>query len=199
MSLGKDWRARAAQIAASFDTATSVGVLHLPTGRIVLGEPMLSVDLVPLSRAVPPGEYLVELRFWRVEADEDRIAAARIVLSSRPVASWEVAVGASNASTPAANGQPGYRGPAGMFMDVHIAPAFFKYVEECESVEWWREVPRQQGHIWEHACFRPDEHTTYTCAYMSPLLSDDVFVSYWGLDAGGAPAVLLTDFNVLPG
>jgi hypothetical protein len=33
---------------------------------------------------------------------------------------------------------------------------------------------------------------------MGPVISDDALVSYWGLDAGGEPVVLVTDFNVAP-
>ncbi|HEX3764747.1 MAG TPA: hypothetical protein VHW23_38895 [Kofleriaceae bacterium] len=59
-------------------------------------------------------------------------------------------------------------------------------------------MPKQEGRLWECACFQPDEQTPYTCAYMGPVISDDALVSYWGLDAGGEPVVLVTDFNVAP-
>ena len=192
-----DWRARAAQLHALFAQATPIGVLQLPTGRIVVGEPLFD-DAVPLSRTAPIGEFPVEIVLALVEPGDHRIAAARIAFSGAPIASWEVATGASTATRTAANGQPGYPGPTGLFMDAHTVPAFCRYVDECDRVEWWHDVPRQTGQLWEHACFLPDEQTPYNCAYMSPLLSDDAFVSYWGLDERGEPAVLVTDFNVAP-
>jgi len=199
MSSSYDWRARAAKLQSLFASPTPIGTLHLPTGRILLGEPIASGDLVPLDRTAPIGEFPVEVRLVEVEPGESRIAAARIVFSAAPIASWEIATGAGNASTPSANGLPGYSGGTGMFMDAHTFPLFQKYVDECNSPgEWWYDVPRQEGHVWAYACFQPDEQTPYTCAYMAPVVSDDVFVSYWGLDAGGAPAALVTDFNVVP-
>lgn len=192
-----DWRARAAQLNALFARAVPIGVLQLPTGRIIVGEPLFP-DAVPLDRAAPTGAFPVELVLIEVEPGEQRIATARIAFSAAPVARWEVATGASTATRTAANGQPGYPGPTGLFMDAHTATAFCKYVDECDRVEWWNDVPRQSGHVWDHACFQPDEETPYNCAFMSPLDSDDAFVSYWGLDERGVPAVLVTDFNVAP-
>ena len=198
MTFSMDWRARAARLPALFSHPKQIGVLRLPTGRIILGEPLASIDLVPLTRQAPVGEFPVEICLVEVERGDRRIAAARIVFSEQPVASWELATGASNAEVPAPDGTPGYRGPAGMFMDVQTAPLFQTYVDESDSVEWWKDVPKEEGSIWEHACFQPDEQTPYNVAYMSPLLSDDAFVSYWGLDAVGEPVALVTDFNVVP-
>jgi hypothetical protein len=198
MAPSNDWRDRAAKLSALFARATPVGVLRLPTGRIIPGEPVTTLDRVPLTRTAPIGEFPVELGLVEVEPGESRIAAARIVFSAEPIASWEVATGASNAATPGPGGLPGYRGPAGMFMDAHTAPLFQRFVDDHDSVEWWSDLPRQQGRIWEHACFQPDDQTPYNCAYMAPLLADGAFVSYWGLDASGAPVVLVTDFNVVP-
>jgi hypothetical protein len=192
-----DWRARAAQLHALFAPGTPVGVLQLPTGRIVIGEPMFP-DATPLARTAPAGAFPVELVFATGEPGEQLIATARIAFSAAPIASWEVATGASTATRTAANGQPGYPGPLGLFMDAHTLPAFCKYVDECDRAEWWHEVPAQSGSIWNHACFQPDEETPYNCALMSPLLSDDAFVSYWGLDERGEPVELVTDFNVAP-
>ena len=198
MSFVNDWRARAAKLPGLVETPTRIGVLRLPTGRIILGEPISSLVLVPLTRIAPIGEFPVEIAFVTVEPKELRIGAARIVFSRQPIASWELASGASNAATPAPDGSPGYTGPAGMFMDVQTAPLFRTYADGSESGEWWSDVPKEQGHIWEYACFQPDEQTPYNCAYMSPLLSENVFVSYWGLDAVGEPVALVSDFNVAP-
>lgn len=199
MPESSDWRARPAQLQALFARPTPVGMLQLPTGRIVAGEPIEPLDPMLLTRAAPIGEFPVEIGLVEVEPGEARIAAARIVFSAAPIASWEIAAGPEGAATPSAAGLPGYSSAMGMFMDAHTVALFHKYVDEAESpIEWWYDVPKREGKLWECACFQPDEHTPYNCAYMGPVISDDALVSYWGLDAGGAPVVLVTDFNLAP-
>jgi len=199
MAAPRDWHDRIAKLHALFARPTPVGTLHLPTGRIVVGEPTDPLPPLLLARPAPIGEFSVELGLVEVAPGESRIAAARIVFSAAPVASWELATGPGSGWTPSAAGLPGYASPMGMFMDEHIVPLFQKYVDEADSpVEWWYDVPKQEGRIWECACFQPDEQTPYTCAYMGPVISEGALVSYWGLDAGGAPVALVTDFDLPP-
>lgn len=177
-------------------TIAPIGMLHLPSGRIVTGDAIGTLDFEPLTRTVSPGVYLVEASLATVSKDEARIAAARIVFSQQPVATWEVAAGGTGATTPSPNGA-GYTGPIGLFIDADTLPALQTYIDASDA-EWWYDVPRERGAKWEYGCFRPDDTREETCAIFQAGDGDGVFVSYWGLDATGTPVVLVTDFNVIP-
>lgn len=165
-------------------TLAPIGQLHLPSGRVVSADAIATVDFEPLSRTAPPGVYPVEASLVTVSARESRIAAARIVFSRQPVATWEVA-------------GPGYSGPTGLFIDADTVPALQKYIDESDA-EWWYDVPQTRGDKWEYGCFTPDDDRPETCALFQAGDGDGPFLSYWGLDASGTPAMLVTDFNIIP-
>jgi hypothetical protein len=169
-----------------------IGMLHLPSGRLVTGDAIGTIDFQPLSRTVPPGIYPVEASVVTVSADEARIAAVRILFSREPVVTWEIAEGGSV-------GAPGYTGPLGLFIDAQILPALQVYIDSANSPdEWWYDPPKTDGKAWEVACFTPDDDRPETCVlFHTNSYNDGPFVSHWGLDAMGAPAMLVTEFNLV--
>lgn len=69
-----------------------VGALPLPSGRLVLCDPIIvEVDHPPMSTALPVGEYPVAVARARVGEDHHRTAAALLVLGQEPVARWAMA------------------------------------------------------------------------------------------------------------
>lgn len=65
-----------------------IGMLHVPTGRIVTGDAIGTLDFAPFTRRAPTGVFPVEASLAKVSAHESLIAAVRVVFSPRPVASW---------------------------------------------------------------------------------------------------------------
>lgn len=167
-------------------TVMPVGNLHLPTGRVVSGDAIAMVDYEPLPRTAPPGVYPVEASLVTVSAKESQIAAVRIVFSRDRVARWELA-------------GPGYTGPLGLFIDAATVPALQKYIDDSPA-EWWYEPPRTRGPNYEFACFKPDDDRDETCTLFQAGDGGGSAeaLTYWGLDASGAPVMLVTDFNVIP-
>jgi hypothetical protein len=174
-----------------------IGPLHLPTGRVVTGDAIGTLTFEPLTRLAPPGVFPVEASLVRVSPRESRIAAVRVVYSRRPVTSWEIADGGSGATTRSASGAPGYTGPLGLLIDAQTVGSLQAYIDSSDG-EWWYDPPKSRGDAWEYACFQPDEDRDETCVFFQTGNGDGVFTSYWGLDADGEPAVLVTDFNVIP-
>ncbi len=174
-----------------------IGQLHLPTGRVVTGDAIGTLDFEPCTRLAPVGVFPVEASLVKVSADEARIAAVRVVFSRRAVASWEAAGGGSGATTRSPSGAPGYTGTLGLFIDAQTVASLQAYIDNSDA-EWWYDPPKTRGNGWEYSCFQPDDASDATCVLFQAGDGDGVFVSYWGLDDGGEPAVLVTDFNVIP-
>lgn len=204
MSIDRHWRMRAARLPAMFgndarfrsDTHTfvaapqRVGMLHLPSGRICTGDAIATLELVPLARAAPIGDFPVDVSIATLPAGKQAIAAARVLFSPRPIADWELA------------DEAGYtdRGGWGLIMDAEAIADYQTYYY-YESVEPWEGLPTQQGDGWEYGCFQPNEQRAANCAFFTLGASGDddgAFFSYWALDASGQPVMLATDFNVIP-
>ena len=172
-------------------TVVPVGMLHLPSGRLVIGT---AYDFFPLTRPAPTGVFSVEASLATVSDDESRIAGVRIVFSGEPVATWEVADGDFGSAR-------GFAAPDGLYIDAQILPALQVYIEESTSPdEWYYDPPKKEGKTWQVACFAPDDDRPETCTMFgtNSYNNDGPYISYWGLDASGAPAVLVTDVNLVP-
>jgi hypothetical protein len=208
-----DWQARAARLPGMFVAGSEfpgksdriaakpvrIGELLLPTGRIATGDPTDGLPFEPFSREVPAGTFPVEISLAALAPDVSRIAAVRVVFSDDPVVAWEPATGGAGADTPGAGGLRGYEGAHSVLIDAQTWPLLEAFLEEV-GVEWWYEVPKTQGRLYEYGSFRPDGSRPENCVWVSPGNTDAeaVFLSYWGLDAGGRPVMLVTDFDVIP-
>ena len=76
--------------AVTVELATG-GVLRLPSGRLVVGDPDPWLhEVVPFEETVPPGEYPLHLSVVRFadSPDHTRVAACALWVSDRPTTSW---------------------------------------------------------------------------------------------------------------
>ncbi|MBB5802276.1 hypothetical protein F4560_002044 [Saccharothrix ecbatanensis] len=116
------------------------GTVRLPSGRLVVADPAwLSVELEPFTATVRPGDYGVELAVVRFVTEEHRrVAAAKLVVSTEPVASWEPALTAGQ--NPVLLGDGAFFGfgvDAGTacFVDGDVLGEMERILEEsCETV-----------------------------------------------------------------
>ncbi|MEO8845362.1 MAG: DUF4241 domain-containing protein [Kofleriaceae bacterium] len=166
-----------------------IGPLHLPSGRLVIHG---TYERFPLVRTAPIGVFPVEASLVTVSSSESRFAATRIVFSREPVATWEIADGEFGAAR-------GFVIPTCVYIDAQLVPAMQKYMDEADSPdEWYFDPPKQEGETWQSACFAPDDDRPETVAmFRMYSYGDGPYISYWGLDANGAPAMFVTDLNVV--
>jgi Protein of unknown function (DUF4241) len=71
------------------------GLLHMPSGRLIMADPaLLDAQVEPFTIAIPPGTYPVILAVIRFEQQptHERVAAAKLVVRKEPVVSWELAL-----------------------------------------------------------------------------------------------------------
>lgn len=205
----RDWRERAARLPSLFVPGaelpgkrepialrrSEVGELTLPTGRIVTGDAIATLDFAPFTRVAPTGVFPVDVAIAQLSADVAQIAAVRIAFSQAPIASWELATGGTGAATASPDGTAGYTATLALLADAQAVPRFAAYVDGSASGEWWYDVAFTEGKGWRHACFAPDATQQETCVLVST--GEGVLASYWGLDAAGAPVALITDFNAI--
>jgi hypothetical protein len=171
-------------------TLQAIGNVHLPSGRLVIGT---TFEFLPLVRTGPIGVFPVEASLATVSSTESRFAAVRIVFSREPVVTWEIADGEFGAAR-------GFKSPDCVYIDAQLLPAMQKYIDEADSpIEWYYDPPKQEGKTWQSACFAPDDDRPETCAMFgtNSYNHDGPYISYWGLDASGAPAMFVTDLNLV--
>ncbi len=71
------------------------GWLRMPTGRLVAADAAALAAAVPFTVTARPGRYPVALSTLAVGGGPPVVAAARVLVADRPVATWELAVRSS--------------------------------------------------------------------------------------------------------
>ncbi len=69
-----------------------LGILNLPSGQIVVCDPLVVPDCPPLTKAVKPGEYPVSVYVAKTEFAGNRYAIAKLEFSTKKAAKWVLAV-----------------------------------------------------------------------------------------------------------
>ena len=167
-----------------------IGTLHLPTGHLVIHS---SWERFPLRRTGPIGVFPVEASLATVSSSESCFAAIRIVFSREPVVAWEVADQGFGAAR-------GVKDATCLYTDAQLLPALQTYIDEASSPdEWYYDPPKLRGKTWDSACFAPDDDRPETVVMFGTnnYNSDGPYISYWGLDAAGAPAMFVTDLDLV--
>jgi len=188
-----------AELAERQITVTPIGDLELPTGEIIVCDPLITGTEMPaLSRKVKPGRYPVSL----LEA-QGRVAVA--VLRFRPgtPVRWELAtLPGQDVATLKGDEIFGYPVDAGLgsFMDKTAMVLMLErqsklqadqnYYDDVLAAEF---APNQDRFVMH----RPVAGNPLNIAMFWSGWGDGFYPSFWGLDAAGEPLLLTTDFGVL--
>jgi hypothetical protein len=111
------------------------GVLRMPSGQLIAADPAcIEADERPYTATVAPGGYPVLLSVvrWADDPGRSRVAAAKLIVSDDPVASWEQALRPGEDVRHLGAGQFfgfGVDGGNACFCDVIVAPAMERLVE----------------------------------------------------------------------
>lgn len=171
-----------------------IGELALPTGRIVACDPVVEPDLPPFAIAVPPGAWPVGVTIARVP-DDERIAAAWIRVSPSLPIRWETAqlVGRPPRESPAYGVDSG----TGGFVSAEGAAPFAAYLVDDAIEAFQARMEAEYVPTREWALFPIPGTDGLNVAAFTSGVGDGAYVSYWGYDADGAIACLLTDFRLM--
>ncbi|PBB66849.1 hypothetical protein CK228_19885 [Mesorhizobium sp. WSM4312] len=187
-----------AQMAEREITVAPIGELDLPTGEIIACDPLTTGKTWPaLSRKVKPGRYPVSL----LEA-QGRVAAAVLRFRSGTPVRWELAtLPDQDTSTLKDDEIFGYPVDTGLgsFMDRTAMMLMSEQLDKLEAKQNYyddvlaMEFESNQDRLMHH----PVAGNPLNIAMFSSGCGDGVYPSFWGLDATGAPLLLMTDFDVL--
>lgn len=184
-----------------------IGQLIIKSGRICAADPFVSLGKVkPFTQEVPRGEFPVRLAVGDHPAGpvkDSRVAFARLDFSSRPVIRWRMAViEGQDVSTLKPGEIFGYGVDAGTgsFYDPSADAAVGALYARNPDV-WmdWQKAGEENG---------PRLVGPYSFVLMLPMgdvnvamfhsgWGDGVYASWFGFDADGNVAALLTDFQTI--
>lgn len=169
--------------------------LQVPSGRITVADPFeTSFDEpgTPLARTAPTGTFPVEVALAHLDNGDIRVACARVRFGEGPAVSWEAATFEGQA--PIEDKIPGYGVDAGTgcFFDVAACAP----VSEAETEAW---LAATQANYVGTATWHVAPVGGANVVMFSSGWGDGFYGSFWGFDAKGGLAELVTDFEVLLG
>ena len=181
------------------------GELNVPTGKIVACDPFNNPERAVFTRSIPAGKYPVHLY---LKKGENTMALAWLQVSQETPVTWEMAVLHDQEIADLKEGYYyGYSVDAGIgcFMDALCADFlcaaqsmiaekmgddFISYYDNVVAPQ----IAENQDIYLNH--FSADDSELNVIMFSSGW-GEGVFASYWGLDAAGNVACLVTDFNIL--
>ncbi|GAB1343711.1 DUF4241 domain-containing protein [Gemmatimonas sp.] len=177
-----------------------IGSLHLPSGRIVASDPMVDLQLPAFARRVTPGRYPVHIAIAQVQRNHDeRIAAAWLRFGDGPVAVWEVAMleGQRPSKSPTDTAAYGVDSGTGSFFSAEAATLGGDVPDFSEMLADAMDTTYRPTRSWASLELDQGAGVPLNVVSFSSGWGDGGYASWWGLDATGAPLLLLTDFAVL--
>ncbi|MER5200789.1 DUF4241 domain-containing protein [Streptomyces sp. NPDC002755] len=171
------------------------GMLRLPTGSVVAGDPCTMDDDLPFTVTVPPGDYdvLISTMRWEGQDREGETPAAMLRVLDEPAVSWELAL---------RPGQDARLLGAGEFYGFGVDTATACFVDASARDTLAKLYEQQQT---EGLGGEPDVHS---CTVSDPLSGanliaypsgrgDGSYPVWIGRDAEGAVTCLVADMLVL--
>ena len=176
------------------------GELTVTSGRVVACDPLALHEAEPFTRAVPAGTFPVTLSVAHFEDGDRRVAAALVRFREGAAASWELALhedeDPSLLEEDEIFGYPVDSG-AGCFIDAETVRLVEEHMEEdAFAAALGAEMERTYEETWSWANIEFDPDSGANVVAFSAGLGEDLYPSYFGLDAAGEVVCLLTDFSL---
>lgn len=111
----------------------NAGNLEVPTGQIVVCDPLVMANSEPLARSIRPGSYSVKLYVAKTEDAGDRFAIAKLEFNSKKAVKWVLALKAGENPNELEHGEFfGFPVDAGLgaFFDYESGAAYNKFYED---------------------------------------------------------------------
>jgi len=179
-----------------------VGDLVLPTGKIMVGDPVSSDGMLTFDLGLPAGRYPVHVVTGRpryLGQDWERVAWEALIVSTLPVTHWAPAVPVGHSIEELKPGEAfiwgtdggtaGFASPEAMKpMDASLSKDLALYESLGE---------REEANDWLWGFLNVDTSTGANVFACESGFGDGGYPVFVGLDSNNRPAVLLSDFSVL--
>jgi hypothetical protein len=182
-----------------------IGHLVVTSGALAASDPFVSPNPPPFTQSIPAGRYPVSVAiacFGMDEERDERVAFARVELSSLPVVSWTMAL--TDEQDPAALEDDGYVGycvdaGTGCFMDP-VAGQLLAARMDRED-EYFNVILDEMQSTYRHTRswldWRPSPEHDANIICFSSGWGDGLYPSFFGFSSEGLVCMLLTDFLIL--
>jgi hypothetical protein len=182
-------------------SAREIGLLEISTGKVAASDPLVQPDPPGFTQAVPNGRHPVRVLIAAFGSDE-RIAYAQLRFSDAAPVRWEMAHVGTQANEPLGEGQFfGYGVDAGIgcFMDPRAGELLAERmgVEDDYFEVIIDDMEKTYAHTRSWLDFRPNPRAAENVICFSSGWGDGVYPSFFGFDAEGGVAQLVTDFLVV--
>lgn len=192
------------------------GEADFPTGVVVLADPLAYLGSryeTVLDRRIPAGSYPVELSVCRSEIAGPRIAAARLLISSRPAVRYELAMPEGKRIEDL--GKPGvftfFGVDAGLacFADGQVSKEYREFFEKWQRenpgknkyTDYFAELFRKSGEAYPEFRNRGGDFIEWKLpdageriVMFSSGMGDGMYSGYWGFDEDGEIISLAAPF-----
>ena len=192
-----------------------IGDLFLPSGQIVVCDPLVYPESSPLTRTVKPGTYPIKIYVAKTKYSGDRYAIAKLEFSDKKAERWVMALTAEddiNELTDEADffGFPVDAGLGGFF-DFKAGKEYQKFEADFMKkhpdgniyddflAEEFKKNANDQGNPTDYGDWinfqLPDSELNIAMFHSG--YGDGNYPSYWGIDKDGEIVSLVIDFLVL--
>ena len=179
-----------------------VGDLVLPSGMVMVGDPVWSDGMLTYALGLSPGRYPLHVMTARPRyGGYEETAWEALMLSSAPVTHWEPAVPVGHSADELKPGQVftwGTDGGTGGF----ASPEAMRYMDAALGASSYSDTldeslgEREEANGWLWGLITVDSRTGAN-VFAAPTGGDGGFPVWLGLDAQNRPAVLLSDYGTL--
>jgi hypothetical protein len=179
-----------------------VGDLVLPSGRVMVGDPAESYNMLTFDLGLQPGKYPVHVVTARpryLGDDWARVAWETLTLSKRPVTHWQPAIPVGHSAKELKPGDVFVWGTDGGTAGFG-SPEAVKVIDAAAGVDQPlvdELFDRERANDYEWALLTVDSHSGANAFACESGFGDGGYPVFVGLDDQGRPAMLLSDFSVL--
>lgn len=192
-----------------------IGDLSVPSGRVVVCDPLVYPDMAPLSKRVEPGEYPVKIYVAKTQNSGDRFALAKLQFTNKKAEKWVMALRDGEDINELTDQDDFFGFPVdaglGSFLDYQSAVAYLKFESEfmkanpggniyddllANEFKQNAQAPDDSSDPGDWINFKLPE-TNLNVAMFHSGFGDGTYPAYWGIDKKGEVASLVIDFLVL--
>jgi len=192
-----------------------IGDLNLPTGKIVVCDPLVYSELIPFTKTVKPGKYPMKIYVAKTKDLGDRYALAELEITNKKATKWVLALTEKDNIKELKEDDSFFGFP----VDAGLA-SFFDYQTGLEfdkfQKEFYKKAPTKnlyddffETEFKKNAVTKDDPKdvgnwinykfpkTELNIPMFQSGFGDGYYPSYWGIDENGKVTSLVIDFFVI--